>query len=361
MSRFQAQTDAPTQVFGMISRTMKILILGGTGLTGPHQVRYAVSRGHEVTVFNRGRSPMPADIATVEHLQGDRATGDLASLRGRRWDVCIDNPTTLPAWARDAAQLLAGNVERYIFISTISVYKDLARPVREDSALHEYRGADAFAETMDTVRASGFELYGPLKAASEAVVREHFPGAAAIVRPGLIVGPGDNTDRFTYWPLRVRRGGEILAPGAPADPVQFIDARDLAEWLVRLAEQRATGNYNATGPAAPLTFGLMLETIREALSADATFRWAPFEFLKAQGVAPWMDMPAWVPAESAGMLRADIARALASGLTFRPLAQTVRDTLAWFDTLPAERRATPRAGLSPEREQQVLAALKAAG
>jgi 2'-hydroxyisoflavone reductase len=176
------------------------------------------------------------------------------------------------------------------------------------------------------------------------------------VRPGLIVGPGDATDRFTYWPLRVRRGGEVLAPGTPQDPVQVIDARDLAQWTIRLAEQRMTGVFNATGPADPLTFGAMLETMRSALDAQATFTWVPAPFLEAQQVAPWSDMPAWLPGDgdSVGMMRADIRRAIEAGLTFRPLAETVRDTLAWFDALPEPRRNTLRAGLSPEREQAVL-------
>lgn len=274
----------------------------------------------------------------------------------------IDNPTTLPAWARDAAQRLAGKVGRYIFVSTISVYADLSRPGGEDDALLAYAGADPCAETMDSLRASGFELYGPLKACCEREVQRHFPSTAAIVRPGLIVGPGDASDRFTYWPVRVRRGGEVLAPGQPQDPVQVIDARDLAEWTIRLAEQGATGVFNATGPAQPLTFGGLLETIRDTIDAAATFTWVPPAFLEAQQVAAWSDLPAWVPAdgESAGMMRADIGRALAAGLTFRPLAQTVRDTLAWFDALPAERRAALRAGLAPEREQAVLAAWQGA-
>lgn len=341
---------------------MRILILGGAGLTGPHQVRYALSRGHDVTLFNRGRTPLPADLAGARHLHGDRAAGDLAALEGRTWDICIDNPTTLPAWARDATQRLAGKVGRYIFVSTISVYADLARPVAEDSPLLAYAGVDPYAETMDSVRASGFELYGPLKAASEREVQQRFPSTAAIVRPGLIVGPGDASDRFTYWPWRVRRGGEVLAPGSPQDPVQVIDARDLAEWTIRLAEQGATGVFNASGPGGGLRFGAMLERIRAAIDAAATFTWVPPAFLEAQQVAAWSDLPAWVPAdgESTGMMRADIARALAAGLTFRPLEETVRDTLAWFDALPAERRAAPRAGLSPEREQAVLAAWKAA-
>lgn len=341
---------------------MRILILGGAGLTGPHQVRYALARGHSVTLFNRGRTPLPPDLAGVEQLHGDRAAGDLSVLDGREWDVCIDNPTTLPAWARDATQRLAGKVGRYVFVSTISVYADLSRPVAEDDPLLQYAGPDPYAETMDSLRASGFELYGPLKACSEREVQRHFPAAAAIVRPGLIVGPGDASDRFTYWPLRVRRGGEVLAPGSPHDPVQLIDARDLAEWTIRLAEQGGTGVFNATGPHPALTFGAMLEGMRDAIDAPATFTWVPASFLAAQQVAEWSDLPAWVPddGESTGMMRADIRRALAAGLTFRPLEETVRDTLAWFDALPAERRATLRAGLAPEREQAVLAAWKAA-
>jgi 2'-hydroxyisoflavone reductase len=179
-----------------------------------------------------------------------------------------------------------------------------------------------------------------------------------VVRPGLIVGPGDPTGRFSYWPARLAEGGEVIAPGDPDDPVQVIDARDLAEWTVRLAEQRATGVFNATGPAEPMTFGAMLEAVRDAVQAPVTFTWVPAPFLEAQEVSPWSDMPSWVPAdgEAAGMMRADIRAALAAGLAFRPLARTVRDTLAWFDTLPEPRRMAPRAGLAADREQAVLAA-----
>jgi 2'-hydroxyisoflavone reductase len=341
---------------------MRILILGGSGLTGPHQIRYALQRGHDITLFNRGRAPLPADVrGHVEQLHGDRATGDLQSLRGREWDVCIDNPTSLPSWARDAAQLLRGGVGHYVFISTISVYADMRQPVAEDAPVARYDGQDAYAETIDSIRASGFELYGPLKALCEREVQQRFASNSAIVRPGLIVGPGDQTDRFTYWPLRVRRGGEVLAPGTPADPVQVIDARDLAEWTIRLCEQRTSGVFNATGPAQPLTMGAMLDAIRAATQADAAFTWVPADFLAREQVAPWGDMPAWVPAdgEAAGMMRTDIRRALAAGITFRPLAQTVRDTLAWYDALPRERRAQLRAGLAPDRERAVLQAWKA--
>ena len=337
---------------------MRILILGGAGLTGPHQIRYALARGHTVTLFNRGRTALPPDLAGVEQLHGDRDTGDLRALQGRQWDVCIDNPTRLPAWARDAAQALAANVGRYIFISTISVYADMSVPLTEGNPVLPYEGADPYAETLETIKASGGDLYGRLKVLCEQEVLRQFPSACMIVRPGLIVGPGDPSDRFTYWPLRLRRGGEVLAPGAAHDAVQLIDARDLAEWTIRLAERGDTGLLNATGPATPLTIGAMLDTIRATVQPQATFTWVPADFLEAQGAAPWSDLPAWLPGEGdhGGMMRARIQPVLDAGLTFRPLAQTVRDTLAWFDTLPAERRATPLSGLTPGREAALLAA-----
>lgn len=338
---------------------MRILILGGAGLTGPHQARYALARGHEVTLFNRGRTALPADLSSrVEQLQGDRASGDLRALAGREWDVCIDVPTTMPAWARDATAALQGRVGHYVFISTISVYADTSRPLREDGAVATYEGADPYAETLESLRASGFASYGALKALCEQQVQQRFSSSSTIVRPGLIVGPGDATDRFTYWPLRVRRGGDVLAPGSPGDPTQFIDARDLGEWVIRLAEQRAAGVFNATGPATPLRFGEFLDRLREATGSDARWTWVPAKFLESQKVAPWSDLPAWVPGEGgmAGLMRADLSRAVAAGLTFRPLEETVRDTLAWFDALPRDRRSTLRAGLSPEREAAALAA-----
>jgi 2'-hydroxyisoflavone reductase len=214
---------------------LRILILGGTGFTGPHQVRYALSRGHEVTIFNRGRQPQTWP-GHVEELIGDRNTGDLKALEGREWDVCIDNPTTLPFWVRDAGQVLKGKVKQYIFISTISVYASNAKPADETDPVQAYKGADPMAEKV-----SNNSLYGPLKAVSEAEARRQFgEGATTVIRPGLIVGPGDETDRFSYWPVRLanlgqRSGGEVLAPGDGGDPVQFIDARDLAEWTIRMA------------------------------------------------------------------------------------------------------------------------------
>ncbi len=338
-------------------KPMNILILGGTGFTGPFQVKYALSRGHKVTVFNRGKSH-PGELPEgVEQLLGDR-NGQLDALKNRKWDVVIDNPTSVPVWVRDAAQILQGNVERYVFISTISVYAEGRKPNDEAAPLAKYDGADAMKETRDTIVASQFKLYGPLKALSEAEAEKWFPKETLIIRPGLIVGPGDQTDRFTYWPVRIDRGGEVLAPGEPGDPVQFIDARDLAEWTIRMVEKRATGIYNATGPEKALPIGDMLNGIKSALGSEAKFTWADAEFLEKQNVAPWSDMPVWVPpsGEEGGLGRTSIKKALADGLTFRPLPETARDTLAWFKSQPAERQATLKAGLTPEREKEVLAA-----
>lgn len=343
---------------GKAAKPLKILILGGTGFTGPYQVKYALARGHTVTVFNRGKTH-PGELPQgVEQLIGDR-NGQLEALKDRKWDVAIDNPTMLPKWVRDAAKILKENVDRYIFISTISVYGDVKTPGLDETApVAEYEGADAMKETRDTVVASKFALYGPLKALSEKEVEKWFPEKSLIIRPGLIVGPGDETDRFTYWPWRIDQGGEVLAPGKPSDPVQFIDARDLAEWTIRMAEQGATGIYNATGPATPLTIGGLLEGVKSGLGANAQFTWVPAKFLAAYDVEPWSGMPVWVPpeGEEGGLGAVSIKRALEKGLTFRPLAETARDTLAWFKVQPKERQEKLKAGIPRARETEVLAA-----
>jgi 2'-hydroxyisoflavone reductase len=350
---FALTTRSTTLLAEKSVKPLRILILGGTGFTGPYQVQYALSRGHKVTTFNRGKTH-PGDLPKeVEQLIGDR-NGHLDALRDRQWDVAIDNPTTLPAWVRDAAEILKGNVERYVFISTISVYANTAQGVDEMAPLAKYDGPDPYKETIEAVKASGYKTYGPLKALSEKEAEKLFPGKTLIIRPGLIVGPRDETDRFTYWPVRVDRGGEVLAPGKPTDPVQFIDARDLAEWTIRMAENRETGIYNATGPATPLEIGQMLDGIKDALHSSATFTWLPAEFLKQQKVEAWSDMPVWA-GDELGLARTKIERALAKGLTFRPLAETARDTLAWFKSLPQDRQSKLRAGLTPEREAEVLA------
>jgi 2'-hydroxyisoflavone reductase len=339
-------------------KTLRILILGGTGFTGPHQVRYALSRGHQITLFNRGKQPHEWPGA-VEELIGDRNTGDLKALEGREWDVCIDNPTTLPFWVRDAGRVLHGKVKHYIFISTISVYADNLKPADESAPVASYPGKDAMAETIESLRANG-ELYGPLKALSEKEAAMQFPKEATIIRPGLIVGPGDETDRFTYWPVRLARGGEVLAPGDGSDPVQIIDARDLAEWTIRMAEGRTLGTFNATGPEHSLLMKGMLTGIAAAIHADVKPIWVPTDFLESEKVEAWSDMPVWVPArgETAGFATRSIAKALAAGLTFRPLDTTAADTLAWFKQQPAERQAKLRAGVTAAREEEVLSKWK---
>jgi 2'-hydroxyisoflavone reductase len=347
------------EVMAAPAKKLRILILGGTGFTGPHQVRYALARGHKVTIFNRGRR-LQTWPGPVEELIGDRNTGDLKALEGREWDVCIDNPTTLPFWVRDAGRVLKGKVKQYIFISTISVYASNARPADETDPVQAYAGGDPMA-----VKASNNSLYGPLKAVSEAEARRQFgEGATTVIRPGLIVGPGDETDRFTYWPVRLANpggkwGGEVLAPGDGTDPVQFIDARDLAEWTIRMAETRTTGTFNGTGPATPLSTGRFLAEVAAGVRVQPKLTWVATKFLETQGVSPWSDLPVWIPGqgETAGFARRNIGRALKAGLTYRPLGVTAADTLTWYRQQPAERQsASIRAGLTPQREAAVLGA-----
>lgn len=338
------------------SRPLDILILGGTGFTGPFQVQYALARGHKVTLFNRGKRPSPEWPGEVEQLHGDRDTGDLKALEGRKWDVCIDNPTSLPFWVRDAGKVLKGNVGHYLFISTISVYADGSKPgITEDAALAPYKGSDAMAETRDTLMADVANLYGPLKALSEAEAWKQFGERTTIVRPGYIVGPRDETDRFTYWPHRIAQGGEILVPGDGSDPVQIIDGRDLGEWVVRLAEDRSFGTFNACGPDYVLGTDAMVQGCHAVTGGPATFTHVPTEFLEKREIG----FPIWVPASHpmyGGYGAVSNARAIAAGLTFRPLANTVADLLAWFRGLPEERQAKLRVGPTREDEAAVLKA-----
>jgi 2'-hydroxyisoflavone reductase len=342
---------------------LKILVLGGTGFTGPHQVNYAVARGHQVAVFNRGQRQ--ADIPkSVEQLRGDRNAPDgLAALKGTRaWDVVIDIPTTMPKWVHDAGEVLKGRTNHYIFISTISTYASYPKAgMDESSELAKYDGQQDPITTVFSSQDAG-RYYGGLKVLSEREAEKYFPGKTTVVRPGLIVGPGDPSDRFTYWPVRIARGGEVLVPGDGKDPVQIIDARDLAEWVIRLAEQKAYGIYNATGPRSALTMGEMVGGIRAAMPGDldVKFTWMPAEFLTQQQVRGWSDLPVWVaPRENNdGWSRVSIDRALAKGLTFRPLALTAKDTLEWDKTRPEAQRTNRRAGLRPEREAEVLTAWK---
>jgi 2'-hydroxyisoflavone reductase len=329
---------------------LRILVLGGTGYIGPHLVTHALARGHTVTLFNRGQTN-PSLFPGVEKLVGDRSTPDgHAALRGRQWDVVYDLPTGVPSWITNAAAVLTGNVQQYVYVSSTAAYKDLTRSFpTEDSPAQDPAPLDATAQSA---------AYGPRKVACERLVREAFGAGATVVRPGLIVGPGDLTDRFTYWPVRIERGGEILAPGTPDDPAQWIDVRDLTEWMVRLGESRTGGTFNAVGPRTVCGIGELLYGIKACVANDARFTWVPEPFLTAQRVRSWGDMPVWsfAGASTVAFCTSVIEKALAHGLTFRPLAETVRDTLAYYHAQPAERQAQLRAGMSAEREREVLAA-----
>ncbi|HEY5972709.1 MAG TPA: NAD-dependent epimerase/dehydratase family protein [Pseudoxanthomonas sp.] len=346
----------PSFAAAQAAKPLNILILGGTGFTGPFQVNYALARGHKVTLFNRGKRPSPEWPGEVEQLHGDRNTGDLKSLEGRKWDVCIDNPTSLPFWVRDAGKVLKGNVGHYLFISTISVYADGGKPgITEDAPLAVYKGKDAMAETQETMRADIENLYGPLKALSEAEARKQFGKRVTIVRPGYIVGPRDETDRFTYWPHRIAQGGEVLVPGDGNDPVQIIDGRDLGEWMIRLAEAGTVGTFNAVGPEKSLTMDAMLRGCQAVVGGKPTYTHVTPAFVEEKQI----DVPIWVPSSDspyAGYGQVSNARAVAAGLTYRPLATTVTELMAWFRALPVERQATLRAGLTREKEAELLKA-----
>jgi 2'-hydroxyisoflavone reductase len=330
------------------SKGKNILILGGTAFLGPALVAAAKAHGHTLTLFNRGKTN-PGRFADIEQLHGDR-DGKIEALKDRKWDVVIDDSGYVPRHVKDSATLLAPNVGHYVFISTISVYEDTSKPIDENSPLAKLK------EPTEKVDGGS---YGALKALCEQAATAALPGRVTIVRPGLIVGPDDPSDRFTYWPVRVARGGEVLAPGKPDDPVLYIDVRDLANWVVwSIVEKKSLGTFNALGPAGTLGMGALLDGCKKGVGGDAKLTWADAEFLEKQEVHAWMNMPVWVPpvGETAYMGRIDRSRAVKAGLTFRPVADTARDTLAWWKTLPEERRAKPHAGISPEREAAVLAA-----
>jgi 2'-hydroxyisoflavone reductase len=337
-------------------RAMRILILGGTNLTGPHNVRYAVERGHEVTIFTRGRNKpgLFADVFEhVEHLIGDRAD-NLDALKGRTWDAVIDASGSNEAWTRASAELLRDS-GTYMYISSTGVfYPYLTTEISEDTApalVDPSEGKDGSAR------------YGVMKALSENEARKVFGDRTTVVRPGYIVGPLDSTNRGTYWPERLRRGGEVLAPGKKTDQVQQIDVRDLTEWMVHLLETGTHGTFNATGPASPLTMEEFLYGMRATTSKEVSWTWIEdYEFLQEHRFAwaiPWI-MPV---GSNLGSQRIDCSRARAAGLVFRPTAVTAMDTLAWYhsDAVTDEERQKPPLALSPEREAEILKAWKARG
>jgi 2'-hydroxyisoflavone reductase len=357
---------------GRALQPLNILILGGTGFTGPEQVEYAIARGHRVTLFNRGKTrPGMFKGKVAEELIGD-LNSDTSALKGKQFDVVIDNPTTLPFWVRNAAQYLKGNVKHYMFISTTSVYRDQSEiGINETSPTVPMPGnLDPYQPDQRNERqlaaSSNPANYGAFKARAEVEVQAQYPGINTIIRPCLIVGPLDRTDRFTYWVARIDKGGEVMAPDSPDDPCQFIDSRDLAEFMIRMAEAREFGTYNAIGPDKPLTIAQMLYGVKAVTTSGAQFTWVPWDFLKAQGVRPWSQMTVWQPpvGNTAGYQRRDASKAIAKGLTFRPLAVTAKDTLDWHKTRPqAEQDAVlegkAQNGLSMVREAEVLAAWKA--
>ena len=328
---------------------MNILIIGGTRFLGRHLVDSALARGHNVTLFNRGKSN-PDLFLNIESIHGDREH-DMDKLAGREWDAVIDTSGYVPRIVRLSAQSLEKSVKRYVFISSISVYANFSKVgIDEKDPVGKIED-----ETFEEITG---ESYGPLKALCEKAVQEKYKDRALIIRPGLIVGPNDPTDRFTYWPVRIARGGDVLAPEKPDAPVQIVDVRDLSDFIIKLMEENASGIYNATGPDYEMTIGELLDSSKQVSKSDARFRWASVEFLAENKVEAWSDMPVWLPSsgEDAGVSRVDVSKAINAGLKFRPLEETIRDTLEWAKTRPPDHEW--RAGLTAEREAEVLAALK---
>lgn len=323
---------------------MRILMIGGTRFLGRHLVDAALRRGHEITLFHRGQTN-PGLYPQVETILGNR-DGDLGALANRSWDAVIDTCGYVPRVVNASAQALADVTQHYTFISSISVYADESTPNQDENA--PLGGLDD--EGVEEITG---ETYGPLKVLCERAVQAAFPQGALIIRPGLIVGPHDPSDRFTYWPVRLARGGEVLAPGDPQMPVQIIDARDLAEWNIELIEKQTTGVFNATGPKIPLTMQEIIKTCTEVAAVPVEVIWVSEAFLLENEVVPFTELPLWLPKPAWGLSHTNITRALAAGLKFRPVAQTVADTLAWDRARPADRVWVN--GLKPEHEVALLA------
>jgi 2'-hydroxyisoflavone reductase len=331
-----------------------LLILGGTGFIGPHLTKEALRLGWRVTHFNRGKHS-PDGVPDVETLIGDRK-GQLDSLRGRKWDVVIDDTGQIPKFVKMSAELLAPNVGYCLYISSISAYASFAKPNDEDSPTGKLANPDNEEITDDT--------YGPMKALCEKYSADAFKGRASIVRPGYIVGPLDNSDRFTYWPVRASKGGEMLAPGTPHDPIQIIDVRDLAAWMMMLAQARTTGYFNAISPPRAFTMGDIIAASRRATPGAGTKAiWVPEDFLAKHWKPEELDLPPWSPmsGDTAGASLTSTARAQKAGLKTRSMQETVHDTLEWFHSLPAERQAKLKAGLDARKEADTLQAWHAGG
>ena len=333
------------------AKRLKVLVLGGTGISGPHLVRELTARGHQVSLFNRGKRN-PGLFPNVETLIGDR-NGPLDVLKGRDWDVVVDNSGYFPRQVQASAQLLKDHARHHIYVSSISAYVDLTPPgIDENYPLAELKDPDATEITNDN--------YGGLKVACERVVEQTFGAHQAVIRPSYIVGPGDSSDRFTYWPVRVARGGKVLAPGTARDPIQFIDARDMAEFMRMCVERGISGRYNLCNPPGAVTMGDLLETSKRVSKSNATFVWASEAFLEQNKVLESGEIPIWAApsGKEAGAALVSSVRAVAQGLRFRDLETTVKDTLAWHEQRPAEQKAKLRAGLTAEREAELLKKFK---
>ena len=336
---------------------MKLLILGGTRFLGRHVVAAAHARGHEVTLFNRGNYSTE-DLGQVEVIKGDRHT-ELHKLQGRRWDAVVDTSGHLPRAVKAATEVLRDEVDQYVFISTQNAYKDVSvagidetypRATLTDEQLNRANAIDTSGQP------SYAELYGGLKALCEQAAEEVMPGRVLIIRPGLIVGPHDYTDRFTYWPLRVARGGEVLAPGRPDRFIQFIDVRDLAEWTILMIDRKNTGSYNAHGLPNNITMQRFLNECKSVSNSDAQFTWVEEAFLLQEKVAAWSELPLWLPEEAAphlkGFMFISPDKAIAAGLNYRPLRDTISDTLTWHQTKRGNDEL--KAGLDRDKERALL-------
>lgn len=340
-------------------KPLRILILGGTRFIGLHMTELALARGHTLTFFNRGRTRTDR-FPEVERIKGDR-NGEIEGLRGRDWDVVIDNSGYVPRQVRLSAELLAPRVRQYVFVSSISVYPDFSVPRDESSPVGKL--ADETIEKVDG------ETYGPLKALCEQAAERAMPGRTTVIRPGLIVGPDDNTDRFTYWPARAARGGDFIAPGSPRDAFQIIDVRDLAAFTLGVVESQHTGVYNLVSNPNDFKFGALTDACIAAAVKQANPRskpravWVPADFLEQQKVAPWSEMPVWLPAkgEEAAFAGTSNAAARAKGLKITALKKTVNDTLAWHLSRAVEDREKLKAGIAADKEASVLATWKAKG
>ena len=341
-----AATLASGRTFAQNQR-LRVLIFGGTGFLGPHFVQALQAGGHQITLFNRGRSN-PGLFKDLETLIGDR-DGKLDALKGRDWDVVIDDSGYVPRQVKLSAELLKDHVQHYLFISSISVYGTFPKPgLNEDDKVAE--PPDAKVEEVTN------ETYPGLKAGCEQVVTSIYGSRSTVVRPHYVVGPGDSTDRFTYWVARIARGGQVLAPGSASDPLQYIDVRDLAAFVRHCAEQRPAGRFNACTPPGAHTMGELMETGKRVSGSNATFVWANAEFIQKNGMMEKGEIPIWLPSSGplSGALLVSSARAVQQGLRFRDLATTVRDTLDWHNKRPAEQRQKLAVGLTPEREAELL-------